>query len=129
MNSILQKLKGNTFYSVAVQALVVPLPLAIKLLLTGSIGPTTEFYFIALWLPMVALVFAYLRGIESFFSTLATLATAVALIAYQFPKHPVMNFQRQFVQEGALLIAGAVVLSLLGSLFPEPKSSDRMQAE
>ncbi len=113
MKLLLNRLQNNDLYFLFVFIIFSFLPILLKLLFTGSTGPTIEFYLIAVWLPLVSLVFSLIRGWKNFIFTLFVLIVSFSIIILNYSSAPPMNFQRQFVYEADLLIICAVGLSLL----------------
>ncbi|MFZ3231056.1 MAG: hypothetical protein WA160_12690 [Pseudobdellovibrio sp.] len=83
-----------------------------KLLVTGSIGATFNFYFFVLWVPVVTLSFSLFRGQKSAAFTSALFVGAFIIAFVSYPNDPPMDFRRQIVSQLEMWIILATLVSL-----------------
>jgi hypothetical protein len=112
MKLALEKIKKNDFVLVFLFLIFGIAPIVLKLALTGLTGPKFEFYFFMVWIPVVTLALAMVRGWKegSITGLLILGAFLIALISY--PYEPLMDFRRQIVFQVDVFIVVAAVLSL-----------------
>jgi hypothetical protein len=89
------------------------LPLVIKILITGRIGPKAEFYYLSVWMPSVAILMGSLRSFNTMLTFILLFSLALGLVFVQWTTHPMMDFQRQFTQQALPLFFMALALGLL----------------
>jgi hypothetical protein len=75
------------------------LPYVLKIILTGAVGPTFDFYFIVFWLPIIAICMAVVRGWGSAGITTALILISFSIAILTYPSDPPMDFRRQFVYQ------------------------------
>lgn len=99
------------------------LPVILKLLATGSIGPTFKFYFFVLWVPVVALSFSVFRNQKEAILTSLLLIGAFIVSFISYPSNPPMDFRRQIVHQlDAWLILAVLVSLVLQIILPKLKN-------
>ena len=113
MKALKLKIKQNDlFYSILYFAMAL-LPLIAKVIPAGSLGPTFQFYFILVWIPLYILTFSYLRGTSNYTHSASGLVLAYILALVNYPQDPLMDFQRQIVHEIRWFMAAAYLSSWL----------------
>lgn len=112
MVSVFEKIKKSDLFFTLLLLTLVLTPILLKLFLTGSIGPTFNFYFFMVWIPVVTLSLAMLRGWQETALTGILIVIAILLSFVSYPLDPPMDFRRQIVNQSEVGIVVAVLLSI-----------------
>ena len=113
MSKFSQKLRQNNLVFIFLFLFIGSFPILLKLLLTGSIGSTFNFYFFVLWIPAVAITFSLFRSQTGALFTTVMLLGAFIISYVHYPLDaPPMDFRRQIVQQLDIWIVIAVLASL-----------------
>lgn len=112
MASVLDKLRKSDLFFVFFFMLVVVAPVFLKMVLTGATGPTFRFYFFIVWIPVVTLLFAFLKGWQETSITGALLCIALLLSLASYPNDSLMDFRRQIVHQSYVYLITAAVTSV-----------------
>jgi hypothetical protein len=118
MRTILRRLQtGDALFVLSFFVLLMA-PLLIKSLF----GPLARFYWLAYWLPFLALTFALIRGWTHAVFTVLILALAVLALYIQYPTTAPMNFERQVFHEASTVMPITVLLVLLTQVWLSRRS-------
>ncbi|WP_413291002.1 hypothetical protein [Bdellovibrio sp. HCB337] len=100
MNSVIQKIRSNDLVFILLSLMAASAPLILKLVVSGLIGHTFSFYFFVVWLPLVIVSLAVLRGWQeaSIAGALVIGTFMIALLSYP-PMDAPMDFRRQLVNQ------------------------------
>jgi uncharacterized membrane protein YccC len=113
MKSIIKILNKNNLTFAILYLICGFAPILLKLLFSGAIGPTFNFYFLVLWVPVVGLTFSLLRGWKEVSLTGVLIISAFLISIIGHPSIPAMDFRRQFAYQLGGWMVAAVVVSLV----------------
>lgn len=125
MNRIIEKLQKSNFLFICFAISLFIAPMLVKLILTGTIGPTFNFYFFIIWLPLISIALTFLNGWKEAFFVSILLITALIFSIISYPDDPAMDFRRQIVNQASFLITVACLVSLALQLYFRFKSENK----
>jgi len=113
MMSILNKIKKNDLYFIGSFLVLAFGPPLFKFLIAGTVGPSFSFYYFTVWIPVVTLTLATMKGWRETAVAGILILGALIISLVNYPPNPAMDFRRQLVHQANLWIVGAAFIAIL----------------